>query len=102
MDESGLVCGQGITDAYGKLSFSNLLPGKRYHILTDDYTIALTGRSKFQITDASLRSRDDDYKTFYESLTPEERRKVDRIAAYLALKDDYDANSIHRYEDRLE
>jgi outer membrane protein OmpA-like peptidoglycan-associated protein len=100
-DDSGMIYAQVFTTDDGRVEFKNLLPGKRYHVLIDDYAIAILGQSRYQL-EYSIQSNEEDYLKFYDSLTPEQKRAIDRIVARQLANSHYQTNPIKAQEDNLE
>lgn len=99
MEDDGLLVKEILTDNKGAFVLSDLQVGKRYHILVNDYTIALTGLSRYQLQFARVLPVDEDYMLFYNQLTPEEKRRVDRLSASMYLKEVYGKNPLLLQED---
>ncbi len=80
-DDSGMIYSRRRTDHDGMIRFPDLIPGRRYHILVNDYAIVLLGYSRYVMRIVEMRANEEDYMAFYNKLTPEEKRSVDRIIA---------------------
>jgi outer membrane protein OmpA-like peptidoglycan-associated protein/tetratricopeptide (TPR) repeat protein len=101
VDDKGAIYLQGITNENGNIQFNELLAGKRYHVLVDDYSIALLGQSRYVLQSTSLVSVEEDHLKFYNNLTSEEKRSVDRIIALETLDEMDLDNKQNRWEDPL-
>jgi outer membrane protein OmpA-like peptidoglycan-associated protein len=101
-DDAGMLYAQVFTDEEGSVEFRNLLPGKRYHVMVDDYTIALFGRSRYVFTEVSVLQGEEDFLKFYADLSPEQKRAVDRMIGNTIKEEFYSENPIKKYEDEME
>lgn len=101
-DDRGMIYSERLTSGNGEVVFSDLQPGKRYHILLNDYAISILGTSRYELKEISVMSNEEDYLKFYRNLSPEQKRSVDRIVASNMLKDDYTDSPIHQWEDEAE
>jgi outer membrane protein OmpA-like peptidoglycan-associated protein len=80
-DDNGLIYSRRSSNADGFVSFSDLTPGRRYHILVNDFSISLLAYSRYEMKVLEMRAKEEDYIAFYNNLTAEEKRSVDRIIA---------------------
>jgi len=90
VNEEGNLIQSIETDSTGFFQFENLAPNESFLILINDYTLSLTGKPKFKMTDLVVKPMDKGYYNFYDKLTEEEKRRIDRIIAYQNLKDGYE------------
>jgi outer membrane protein OmpA-like peptidoglycan-associated protein len=101
-DDQGLIYSQQTTSDLGHVEFKNLMPSKRYHVLVDDYSIQIIGQSRYEFSEIFITSNSEEYLRFYNNLTPEQKKSVDRIVAHKSLEDDYKKTPTHEWEDDLE
>ncbi|MDN4165100.1 OmpA family protein [Cytophagales bacterium LB-30] len=101
-DERGNVYAQKYTDSLGYVRFEGLDAGRRYAILINDYAISLIGQSRFELIEIQIGSETDDSMSFYNTLSSEEKRSVDRVIASQLLKEMYHDNPTQMYEDEME
>jgi outer membrane protein OmpA-like peptidoglycan-associated protein len=100
-DDSGMIYAQVFTAEDGSVEFRNLLPGKRYHVLIDDYAIAILGQSRYRL-EFSMQSNEEEHVRFYNNLTPEQKRAIDRIISRQLVDGYYQGNPGKKYEDNIE
>lgn len=101
-DDRGMIYSERLTSGKGEVVFSDIQPGRRYHILVNDYAISILGTSRYELKELSMISNEQEYLKFYKNLSPEQKKTVDRIVASNMLKDDYTDSPIHQWEDEAE